>query len=248
MIGLADKPGTDVLPICSILSTMSPSCATTRARSSAYRMGQRGLYSTISILTTGSLIGIPPISVKGISRLTCLVSMLFNPRKESVSDRHFLREFLKSFLVLGPVWITLESISSGQSHSLVPRLICPYFFSPNRTLLGNFIKELSKNNSISLGCPRQNAIVPFAVEGVWQKRERRHLFIGHLASGGVGIGVESALHRQASLGRGRTDQFQDHGIAHEWLAAPVLTDPGKESVSCKCVKLPHVAQVSSPAC
>jgi hypothetical protein len=70
------------------------------------------------MLTTGSLIGIPLISVKGISRLTCLVSMLFNPRKASVADQNFIRECLKPLLVLGPVGITLESIYSGQSHSV----------------------------------------------------------------------------------------------------------------------------------
>src|SRR5438034_452748 len=64
------------------------------------------------------------------------------------------------------------------------------------------------------------------MEGVWQKRERRHLFIGHLTSSRVGIGVKLALHRQAGFGPGRRDQFQDHRVALARLAAPVLADPG----------------------
>src|SRR5450432_3732119 len=35
---------------------------------------------------------------------------------------------------------------------------------------------------------------------------------------------------QASLGGGCCDQFHDHGIIHQRLAAPVLTDPGKEAM------------------
>ena len=41
--------------------------------------------------------------------------------------------------------------------------------------------------------------------------KRCHLFIGHLASGRVDIGVKLALHRQAGFGRGCRDQFQDEG-------------------------------------
>src|SRR6266700_4491223 len=91
-------------------------------------------------------------------------------------------------------------------------------------------KESSKNNSINLSYPRPDGIVPIAMESSWQNGKGRHLFIRYLASGGIGIGVELALHRQASLCRGRSDQLHDYRIASERLAAPVLTDPGKEAM------------------
>src|SRR5260370_2255333 len=91
-------------------------------------------------------------------------------------------------------------------------------------------KGSSKNNGINLSYPRLDGIVPFPMEGVWPKRECRHLFVGHLASGRIGMGIELALHRQTCLSRGRSDQLQDHGIAGERLAAPVLADPGKEAM------------------
>src|SRR5258708_38734863 len=99
-------------------------------------------------------------------------------------------------------------------------------------LLSDFksTKELSKNNSINLSCPRSDGIVPFTMKDVWPKRECSHLFIGHLAPGGVGMGIELALHRQTCLSRGRSDQLQDHRIASERLAAPILADPGKEAM------------------
>ena len=64
----------------------------------------------------------------------------------------------------------------------------------------------------------------------WQDGKRSHLFIGHLTTRKVAIRVELALHRQARLGRGRSNQFEDHRVARERLAAPVLTDPGKEAM------------------
>src|SRR5713101_7740822 len=99
-----------------------------------------------------------------------------------------------------------------------------------RNRLLNDAKDSSKNNGINLSCPRLDGIVPFAMKGVWQDGKRRHLFIGHFTTGKVAIGVELALHRQACLGGGRSDQLEDHCVAHERLAAPVLTDPGKEAM------------------
>ena len=81
-----------------------------------------------------------------------------------------------------------------------------------------------------LSCPRPDGIVPFSMKGIWQDGKRSHLFIGHFTTRKVVIGVELALHCQACLGRGRSDQLQDHCVAHERLAAPVLTDPGKEAM------------------
>src|SRR5258708_20306722 len=92
------------------------------------------------------------------------------------------------------------------------------------------IKESSRNNSINWSGPRQDGVVPFEVEGVQLDGEGGHLFIGDLASGRVEIGIQSALHCQARFGRGRSDQLQDHCIACQWFAAPVLADPGEETV------------------
>src|SRR5260370_186948 len=63
------------------------------------------------------------------------------------------------------------------------------------------------------------------MKGVWQDGKRRHLFIGYLTTRKVAIGVELTLYRQARLGRGRRDQFEDHCVADERLPPPVLTDP-----------------------
>ena len=68
------------------------------------------------------------------------------------------------------------------------------------------------------------------MEGMRQNGERRHLVIGHLAPGRVRIDVELALHPQASLGGGCRNQLEDHRIADERLAAPVLADEGKEAM------------------
>lgn len=68
------------------------------------------------------------------------------------------------------------------------------------------------------------------MKGAWKKREYRHLCIGYLPTGWVGMGVELALHRQPGLSRGRRNQFHHHRVTHQWLATPVLTDPGKEAM------------------
>jgi hypothetical protein len=39
-----------------------------------------------------------------------------------------------------------------------------------------------------------------------------------------------ALHRQPSFGRGCGNQLEDNGVADKRLAAPVLTDPGEETM------------------
>lgn len=68
------------------------------------------------------------------------------------------------------------------------------------------------------------------MEGMRQNGERRHLVIGHLALGRVRIHVELALDSQASLRGGCRNQLEDHRIAGERLAAPVLADAGKEAM------------------
>jgi hypothetical protein len=68
------------------------------------------------------------------------------------------------------------------------------------------------------------------VEGVRQNGKGGHVFVGHLASRRVVVRVELALDSQARCGRGRRDQLQDHRVADEWLAAPILANLGKEAM------------------
>ena len=68
------------------------------------------------------------------------------------------------------------------------------------------------------------------MEGVRLDGEGGHLFISYFASWGVRVGVELALHPQPSFGRGGGNQLEDHGVADKRLAAPVLADPGKETM------------------
>src|ERR1700690_3288499 len=68
------------------------------------------------------------------------------------------------------------------------------------------------------------------MKGVWQNGECRHLGIRHLPTGWVGSGVELALDRESGLGGGRRDQLEDDRVALEGFAAPVLTDPGKQTM------------------
>ena len=68
------------------------------------------------------------------------------------------------------------------------------------------------------------------MEGIWHYADRGHLCIGHLTSRGVRMCVELALHRESPLRRGSSNQFQDHCVAGEGFAAPVLADPGEETM------------------
>src|ERR1700693_486053 len=60
--------------------------------------------------------------------------------------------------------------------------------------------------------------------------ERGHLFIGEFAPCWVAVRVQLALHGQPGFGRGRSDQLEDHRVTGEWLAPPVLADPGEETM------------------
>ncbi len=68
------------------------------------------------------------------------------------------------------------------------------------------------------------------MEGIGPDGERRHLFVRDLASSGVVRGVELTRHGESGLRGGRRDQLQDHRVARQWLAAPVLADPGEETM------------------
>ena len=60
--------------------------------------------------------------------------------------------------------------------------------------------------------------------------EGGHLFIRYFASRGVEVRIELALHRQPRFGRGGGNQLEDHRVADERLATPVLADPGEETM------------------
>ncbi len=60
--------------------------------------------------------------------------------------------------------------------------------------------------------------------------EGGHLFIRYFASRGVEVRIELALHRQPRFSRGRGNQLEDHRVADERLATPVLADPGEETM------------------
>src|SRR5258708_17017701 len=129
-------------------------------------------------------------------------------------------------------WLFLDS-----SHLLPFSLSIPLFLlSPTSSTSSSARLSLirsginSSTTSLRNSWARPDRIVPFTVEGVWQNGECCHLFIGDLASGAVGIGVELALHCQACLSRSGSDQLQDHRVACERFAAPVLADPGKEAM------------------
>jgi hypothetical protein len=68
------------------------------------------------------------------------------------------------------------------------------------------------------------------VEGVRLDGECRHFFIQYLAPSGIAIGIKLTLQGESSLGRGDRDYLQDHGVALQRLATPILTDTGEEAM------------------
>src|SRR5215813_11147549 len=83
---------------------------------------------------------------------------------------------------------------------------------------------------------RKDRVIPFTMESIRHQADGGHVCIRDLASRGIGIGIELAADGQSRFGGGRRNQLQDHGIAREWLAAPVLAHPGKEPMF-NCVPL-----------
>jgi hypothetical protein len=81
---------------------------------------------------------------------------------------------------------------------------------------------------------REDGIVPFSMKHVWLKDQRGHILIGDLATGRIGIGIELALHRESCFSRRRGDQFEDHCIADERLAPPVLAGPAQTNDAQSC--------------
>src|SRR5258708_5880395 len=65
---------------------------------------------------------------------------------------------------------------------------------------------------------------------IWLKGQSSHLFIRHFETSGIDVGIELALHCQSRFGGGCSDQLEDHSIAHQWRPAPVLADPGKQTM------------------
>src|SRR5262245_527392 len=58
-----------------------------------------------------------------------------------------------------------------------------------------------------------------------------HLRVGDLEALLVFVAVETALHGQSGLGLRIGDQFDDHPMGEERLAAPILRDEGKQPMS-----------------
>lgn len=92
------------------------------------------------------------------------------------------------------------------------------------------LRGSSKNKALNRASSREERIIPLAMKGVSNDEERAHLLIGELAPRWIAVGVELALNRQPSLSGGRRDQFHDHGVIHQRLAAPVLADPREEAM------------------
>src|SRR5690242_4239143 len=65
---------------------------------------------------------------------------------------------------------------------------------------------------------------------IWLKGQGGHLFVRDLTTSRIGVGVELALHGQSRLGRGCSNQFEDHSITDQRLRPPVLADPSKQTM------------------
>ena len=77
-----------------------------------------------------------------------------------------------------------------------------------------------------------------AVEGVAADGEAFHLVVGDLDPERIAVLVEVGSYGEAGAGGGRRDQLDDHLVADEGPAAPVLRDVAKLSWSTPCWTTP----------
>src|ERR1019366_9681449 len=78
--------------------------------------------------------------------------------------------------------------------------------------------------------PRRDGIIPLRVECVTLDIEGLHLRVADLDALRVAAGIKLASYRQASLGRGGGDQFDDCFAAGQGLASPGLSDVAEQPV------------------
>src|SRR3954447_5819704 len=75
-----------------------------------------------------------------------------------------------------------------------------------------------------------DGVVPLAVEGRRVEVDAAEGLIGDLLLGRVGRRVECGADGQAGLGGGAANEVNDHVVAHQGTAAPVLRDVGEQAV------------------
>jgi hypothetical protein len=73
-------------------------------------------------------------------------------------------------------------------------------------------------------------MVPFSVKVVPMKIDVSHLLLGDSYTGWVPVGIKLASDPQTSARGGSRDQVDDHLMADQGLAPPILTDEGEESM------------------
>ena len=68
------------------------------------------------------------------------------------------------------------------------------------------------------------------MKNVPPEAEFRHLLVGNLDSCRVDVGVELAFHCQTSFRSSRGDEVDNHLVADQRLAPPVLADEGEQAM------------------
>src|SRR5579871_5954337 len=91
-------------------------------------------------------------------------------------------------------------------------------------------KGSSINNGRKSSDVRENGVVPLAVERIATEVEGVHLLIRDFEARRIGVRIQIARDGETRCGGRGGNQVEDHGIADQRLAAPILTDEGEESV------------------
>ena len=95
------------------------------------------------------------------------------------------------------------------------------WFGPVRSGRRFGLRARSRTIAANLWADR---VVPVAMEAMVMalKVEGAHFGLAHLDAGGVGIGIDLALHLETGVRGGGGDQLDDGLVADQRLAAPVL--------------------------
>src|ERR1700753_1757700 len=88
-------------------------------------------------------------------------------------------------------------------------------------------REITTSRWLLIG---RYGVVPFAMEFVVGDVDRLHLLFGYLDTLWVEAGVHLTTGFEAGLGRGGSDQLDDHRVADQRLATPVLADESEQAV------------------